>query len=65
MINFGGNEQVKSEPIWVIAERNNEKEKQVTYRINGERVSKSPFQSLKRLLTCQVVFLFQYQIPRH
>ena len=47
MINFGGNEQVKSDPIWIIAERNNEKEKQVTYRINGERVSKADFVRFK------------------
>lgn len=48
MINLGGNEQVKSDPIWVIAARNNAKEKQVTYRINGERVSKEKFMLLKK-----------------
>ena len=48
MINFGGNEQVKSDPIWIIAERNNSKEKRVTYRINGERVSKSVYDLFKR-----------------
>lgn len=48
MIDFGGNEQVKSEPVWVIAERNNSKEKKVTYRINGERVSKSQYDLFKR-----------------
>lgn len=47
MINFGGNEQVKGDPIWIIAGRNNQKEKKVTYRINGERVSKSDFNMLK------------------
>lgn len=48
MINFGGNEQVKSDPIWIIAERNNSKVKQVTYRINGERVSKEEFMRFKK-----------------
>lgn len=47
MINFGGNEQVKSDPIWIIAGRNNEKKKKVTYRINGVRVSKVEFTRFK------------------
>ena len=50
MIAFGGNEQVKSDPIWIIAARNNEKEKQVTYRINGEKVSKDDFDLYKKHL---------------
>lgn len=48
MINFGGNEQVKSDPIWIIAARNNEKERQVTYRVNGEKVSKYKFNLLRK-----------------
>jgi len=48
MINFGGNEQVKSDPIWNIAGRNNDKPKQVTYRINGERVSKESYIKFKK-----------------
>jgi hypothetical protein len=48
MINFGGNEQVKSDPIWIIAARNNEKEKKVTYRINGEKVSKDKFNLMRK-----------------
>lgn len=44
---FGGNTQVKSDPIWVIAGRSNKREKKVTYRINGERVSRSEFEMLK------------------
>ena len=45
---FGGNEQVKSDPIWIIAARNNEKEKCITYKINGCRVSKSEYDLFKR-----------------
>jgi hypothetical protein len=45
--NFGGNEQVRCDEIWKIAARNNVKSKQVTYRINGERVSKSEFDKFK------------------
>jgi len=47
---FGGNEQVKSDPIWIIAARNNQKESRVTYRINGERVSKDEFDLYKKHL---------------
>jgi len=49
MINFGGNEQVRSDYIWNIAARNNAKPKQVTYRINGERVSKDKYLIFKEL----------------
>ena len=42
-IYFGGNADVAGSPIWEIAARNNEKQTQVTYRINGERVSKDHF----------------------
>ena len=48
MINFGGNEQVKSDPIWIIAGRNNELKREITYRINGNRVSKSEYDLFKR-----------------
>ena len=44
---FGGNMQVKSDPIWVIAARNNEKEKQLVYRVKGVRVSKQIFDLYK------------------
>ena len=47
-LSFGGNMQVKGDPIWVIAARNNEKEKCITYKINGERVSKSAYDLFKR-----------------
>lgn len=40
---FGGNSDVKCDPIWIIAARNNEKPLKVTYRIDGERVSKEEF----------------------
>ena len=33
--------------IWELAARNNRKQKQVTYRINGQRVSKSEFEAFK------------------
>lgn len=36
---FGGNADVQGDPIWIIAARNNEKEKQAVYRVNGERVT--------------------------
>jgi len=45
---FGGNADVQGDPIWLIAKRNNEKQTQVTYRINGERVSKEHFIFIKR-----------------
>ena len=48
MINFGGNDQVKRDPIWIIAARNNEFKKEITYRINGNRVSKSEYDLFKR-----------------
>lgn len=44
---FGGNSDVKCDPIWIIAARNNEKEVQRIYRINGERVSKEEFLMLR------------------
>ena len=47
-IYFGGNADVAGSPIWEIAARNNQKEKQVIYRINGERVSKECFIFNKR-----------------
>jgi len=47
-IYFGGNADVAGSPIWEIAARNNKKEKQVIYRINGERVSKEHFIFNKR-----------------
>ena len=31
---FGGNAEVKGDPIWIIAARNNEKEVKRTYRIH-------------------------------
>jgi hypothetical protein len=43
----GGNTEIKTDTIWNIAARNNAKEKQVTYRINGERVSKSDYLNFK------------------
>jgi hypothetical protein len=43
----GGNTGIKTDTIWNIAARNNAKEKQVTYRINGERVSKTDFDKFK------------------
>ena len=46
---FGGNAQVKSDPIWIIAGRSNKRAKKVTYRINGERVSRAYFEMLKGL----------------
>jgi len=39
----GGNTEIKTDSIWNIAARNNAKERQVTYRIDGERVSKADF----------------------
>ena len=33
--------------IWELAARNNRKQKQVIYRINGQRVSKSEFEAFK------------------
>jgi hypothetical protein len=39
----GGNTEIKTDAIWNIAARNNEKQKKVTYRINGERVSKAEY----------------------
>ena len=33
--------------IWELAARNNRKQKQVIYRINGQRVSKSEFEMFK------------------
>lgn len=47
MINFGGNEQVRCDEIWKIAARNNKKQAVVTYRIKGERVTKSEFDKFK------------------
>ena len=34
-------------PIWVLAARNNRKQKQTTFRINGQRVSKAEFEMFK------------------
>ena len=34
-------------PIWVLAARNNRKQKQTTFRINGARVSKAEFEMFK------------------
>ena len=47
-IYFGGNADVAGSPIWEIAARNNQKEKRVIYRINGERVSKEHFIFIKQ-----------------
>ena len=35
-------------PIWILAARNNWKKKKTTFRINGQRVSKSEFEAFKR-----------------
>lgn len=40
---FGGNAEVKGDPIWIIAARNNEKEVKRAYRIRGERCSREEF----------------------
>lgn len=48
MTNFGGNEQVRCDEIWKIAARNNEKPLKITYRIKGERVTKSEFDKYKK-----------------
>lgn len=36
-----------SPPIWVLAARNNRKQKQTTFRISGHRVSKAEFEAFK------------------
>lgn len=35
-------------PIWELAARNNAKQKKTTYRINGQRVSRSEFEAFNR-----------------
>ena len=50
---FGGNADVKGDPIWIIAARNNEKEKQVVYRVDGERVSLEEYKEHKKIMRCK------------
>lgn len=45
---IGGNTEVKSDPIWILAKRNNEKQAKFTYRVNGVKVRKSEFQMAKK-----------------
>lgn len=45
---IGGNSQVKCDPIWVSAARNNKKPVERVYRVNGIRVSKQAFEAAKQ-----------------
>lgn len=45
---IGGNSQVKCDPIWVSAARNNKKPVERVYRVNGVRVSRKEFEIAKR-----------------
>lgn len=45
---IGGNSQVKCDPIWISAARNNKKPVERIYRVNGNRVSRLDFEAAKR-----------------
>lgn len=45
---IGGNTQVKCDPIWVSAARNNKKPAKRIYRINGVRVSRQQFEMARQ-----------------
>lgn len=45
---IGGNSQVKRDPIWVSAARNNKKPVERICRVNGTRVNRMEFEAVKR-----------------